>query len=920
MTVFAPMIVALVAGHASALPEESVDVRTSTFMMSSQFETAVAFAPDGAMLSVWTSRRQNGGRSGVFGQWLTEQGVAVGEEFALAAIRDTNQRAPAVASGGAGQAWAAWQAFGQDGDAGAIIARRFSKDGARSAEVLVNENWVGDQVEPVLAVDPGSGRVLVAWEDHLDGSRGRVAWRVLNADGSIASAEQGTEIGSSSPSVAAGTNGQFLLAWATFDSDSGRPAGVRVATIGPNGLASESQSVSLTALDSQIEPVVAACEGGYIVSWVDAESDGDGYGIVARRLRADGGWATGPVVVNSRAEGVQNAPAPAARPDGSIAIAFNTDLEDGRAVMVRRFSPDLVPLGDEQRASQGAALGHAMRDASGTARAAFSPTGELAIAWSGDAGLGDSSSANLTLIGATAADGPLGVRPDMCAASFSSESGSDALFAAGPHVPPTHDPRRVAVDAPREIRIGPADIGFSGISNTGWEPPDPHMAAGPTHVVVMTNGGIAFYTKTGTLTFQDEIEDSFGFWGSLGTTGFVFDPEVIYDPASGRFFAMAAEAFAPGNRSYVLIAVSDDSDPNGTWHKYRFETTSLAGDLFDSPNIGVTADAVVVTGDGFGLSSNYPVFTWDKASLLAGNPPAVSRQATLSTSTQSAGIPAFQAPDPGLMYMLEHQEGSNRTQLRVIAMRDLLTGPTFATAQVSVPSYSAPGNMQQMGTTVRPNSFDARFWSIAYRNGSIWGTHHVNSNPVRVRWYEIATNGWPTSGQSPSLVQSGEIAPGAGIHTTFSAIDVADDGTAGVVYARSASNEFISMNTAYRIACDPLGTMRPGVRQQTNNSGHTSGRWGDYASIDVDPADGRTLWSYHEYNQNNSWRTWVASLEPDSCCAADLDGDGDADGDDFFIYLDLFAAGDPDADLDGDGDRDADDFFAYLDLFALGCP
>ncbi|MCB9844936.1 MAG: hypothetical protein H6811_02970 [Phycisphaeraceae bacterium] len=54
-------------------------------------------------------------------------------------------------------------------------------------------------------------------------------------------------------------------------------------------------------------------------------------------------------------------------------------------------------------------------------------------------------------------------------------------------------------------------------------------------------------------------------------------------------------------------------------------------------------------------------------------------------------------------------------------------------------------------------------------------------------------------------------------------------------------------------------------------------------------------------------------------CAADIDGDGDVDGDDFFGYLDLFVAGDARADIDGDGDRDADDFFAYLDLFAQGC-
>ena len=55
-------------------------------------------------------------------------------------------------------------------------------------------------------------------------------------------------------------------------------------------------------------------------------------------------------------------------------------------------------------------------------------------------------------------------------------------------------------------------------------------------------------------------------------------------------------------------------------------------------------------------------------------------------------------------------------------------------------------------------------------------------------------------------------------------------------------------------------------------------------------------------------------------CPADLDGDGDADVDDFFAYLDGFAAGDLDVcDIDGSGDCDADDFFGYLDLFAAGC-
>ncbi len=54
-------------------------------------------------------------------------------------------------------------------------------------------------------------------------------------------------------------------------------------------------------------------------------------------------------------------------------------------------------------------------------------------------------------------------------------------------------------------------------------------------------------------------------------------------------------------------------------------------------------------------------------------------------------------------------------------------------------------------------------------------------------------------------------------------------------------------------------------------------------------------------------------------CPADIDRDGDADADDFFGFLDLFAADDDRADIDGNGTIDADDFFAYLDEFVMGC-
>ncbi len=71
--------------------------------------------------------------------------------------------------------------------------------------------------------------------------------------------------------------------------------------------------------------------------------------------------------------------------------------------------------------------------------------------------------------------------------------------------------------------------------------------------------------------------------------------------------------------------------------------------------------------------------------------------------------------------------------------------------------------------------------------------------------------------------------------------------------------------------------------------------------------------------QRLGFRVLAERLSCTPGCGADIDGDGDADGNDFFGYLDLFAGDDDRADIDGDDDIDADDFFGYLDLFAAGC-
>ncbi len=907
--------------------------RASTFAPSSQSEASLAVDKDGNVVVVWSSRRQQSGRYGVYAQRFSPDGVALGSETGLNLWTESHQLMPDAAMGLVRKSvetaegitktvteaapWLVWMSHGQDGHAGSIIARRFDGAFSGGSEILINQQWQGQQFDPVVVASPDGG-ALVAWTSAVAADEPTtIRARLLDAGGKPKGDEFGIDsddgLRQSIPGAAFLADGTFSLVYAVFDPATGDPAGIRLARFDAAGkVVGDLINVSGELKNSQIEPVIASTANGFIVAWLDAESDGSDYGVIARRYDKEANALSEPFVVNSTIEGSQNAAAIAVAGDGRFAIAYNCPDSDKSGVFAQMFTADGERLGDEFRLTRETEGKQAMRQAAGTKRLAFSPDGRLLCAWSGNGGFGDKSSVNVTMLSPEAielADKTQGVTAEMAPASTST---AVALAEGpGPHIPPTFDPKTIAGGAPREVISGKGEIGFTGVESTGWTPPDPHLAVGPDHVVVMTNGEISFFTKDGTRTFQDEIEDYFGFWGELGTTGFVFDPEVLYDEMSGRFFAMAAEAYAPGNKSYALVAVSDDSDPNGDWHKYRFDTSVQSGDMFDSPNMGVDAAVLYITGDAFGLGAKYPVYTFDKASLLAGNPPAMTGETVLSTSTQSAGIPPVSYDNPPALYMCEHKEDSSNTSVRMIALQDPFGAMKFTTTDVTVPAYGWPENPPQKGTSSKPNTFDARFWCVAYRNGSLWATHHINSDRVLARWYEFAMNGWPDSGQQPSLAQSGEIDPGSGIRTFFCSITVDDNGNAAMCYARSSPSEYISMETSLRMKTDPLGTFRPGVIWKAATGPYSNGRWGDYSQINVAPNDGM-FWAHHEWSSGGTWYTWIQGFSPDFA-PADLNQDGSVDVLDLLILLaDWGPCPDCPADLDGNGVVDVLDLLELL--------
>jgi hypothetical protein len=834
----------------------------NSFQASGQGRPALVRDADGGFLAAWESRRQQSGRYGVYARRLDAWGQLRGEELPVNLNTSSHRRHPTLAAGREGS-WLLWEAWGQDGEAGGIVGRR-----AGAGEILLNEQRAGSQESPV-GLSLADGRFLAVWTTPGDtaGSR-QVAGRLLELDGRFAGPEfliDGTDgVIDRQPVLAPTPDGGFRVAWQRefMDAETWRS---QVLLRRFNGEGDPSSSPRIVA-ESAIEPALCALPGEALaIAWLEFE--GGNWRVRLNRLAdeaADGTLFSPGLAL----PGWQNGVALSANEHGRLAVAWNQLSADGEDsdVMARLYAADGNASGEPFRVNGHTEGRQALAVASGAERIVLTEEGRLAVAWEGDAGQGDGSAANLTLL-TPRPDGRLAelwLRSRMALARLLHPIGRKGDFASGaaaPHQPPVFDATALQHPDPEPFWPGGGgrDEGWQAISNTGWTPPDPHMAVSADHVMAMTNGGIAAYDKAGNELWFDDISDSGGFWGGQGAGSFVFDPEIVFDPTAERFIAMACERTS--GQSYFDLAISASADPTGAWHKYRLNVTSLAGNDIDSPNLAVDDQAIYLTADFFG-PDKYLVYIIDKASVLGGGAPVTTH--VLHTGSQSFGIPV-QYGGSGPMLMLEAMETTSANTVKIWAIQDPLGFPNLVSTTLSVPSYWDPPNARSLGTSSTITTFEARFWSCVQRGGSLWACHHIAPTSARSsvasRWYEIELNGWPTSGM-PSLRQSGNVQPGGTGYATFNAITVNAAGDAAMVFAYSSTSEYLSMQRASRLAGAPLGTMGAPVLVKSSTGSYSGSRWGDYSAAAVDPA-GYEFWMIHEYAISGSWSTWVSHFTED---------------------------------------------------------
>ncbi len=206
-------------------------------------------------------------------------------------------------------------------------------------------------------------------------------------------------------------------------------------------------------------------------------------------------------------------------------------------------------------------------------------------------------------------------------------------------------------------------------------------------------------------------------------------------------------------------------------------------------------------------------------------------------------------------------------------------------------NYTTFFSVPQPGSGTRLDPIrEAILQRLVYRNfethETLLGVLATNRNPATSgsaveqgnRWFELRR----ATGRGPSswvLHDEGTFGGDSNSSTAqFFMGSVAMDGNGNIAlgYSKTDIDGSAPINPSIgvtgRLVSDPPGTMGPENDIILGGGPSSSGRWGDYANISVDPVDDCTFWFTTEYIPvNGTWSTRINSFRFDSCGNPDLD-------------------------------------------------
>jgi transcriptional regulator CtsR len=435
--------------------------------------------------------------------------------------------------------------------------------------------------------------------------------------------------------------------------------------------------------------------------------------------------------------------------------------------------------------------------------------------------------------------------------------------------------------------LAPALIAnFAGLGDDNRSiPPDTMGAVGPSHLLSTLNGGVGVFNKTtGAKLSQVTLQ---GFWASLGTgagqpANFVYDPKALYDQHSDRFVVVSLGGTAAPN-SWMLVAVSATSDPNGTWHKYAIDADLNNGvqdnNWADFPGLGLDNANLYITANMFPTTSGSiysKIWVIPKGQLLAGTNPITWTEFVDPPGTGFSIQPAHVYGNSSAEYLVHegYYFGGTppRRGVRISKIDFPSSTPTWTDmGWIEVNPYSTDGlpEAPQLGISQLIETNDTRLLNAVFRNGTLWTTHTVADNTnarTQIAWYQLD----PAAASLTAFgapIQQGRISDPSRFYY-YPSIAVNSAGDAAIGFSGSSPTVYASAYYTARAASDPPGTMqsvstlKAGLASYFKDYGSGRNRWGDFSATCVDPTDDLTFWTLQEYAATpaNTWATWWGSF------------------------------------------------------------
>jgi len=241
-------------------------------------------------------------------------------------------------------------------------------------------------------------------------------------------------------------------------------------------------------------------------------------------------------------------------------------------------------------------------------------------------------------------------------------------------------------------------VSFPGLDYTAKLPPDPIVAAGPSHLIGAVNSKFGIFSKSGTLLFQTAANSWFSnVLPNITALGGAFDPKVIYDQAAGRWILVYL-ATDDETESWVLLSVSNSSDPTGNWCNIPLRGdrngNSASGNWSDYEGVGLDNQALYITTNQFQLTpAGDGKFQYSRLRII---PKSQLYGACISPSyfdfwdlTDPVSTtervftlrPAFTFGTPGVEYLVSNSPFETSTYFTLWSLTNPLSGSPTLTAQ-----------------------------------------------------------------------------------------------------------------------------------------------------------------------------------------------------------------------------------------------